>query len=267
MAEVKWIKITTDIFDNRKIKQIESMPEGDAIIVIWMKLLILAGNVNDSGYLYLTDEIPYTDQLLATQFGRPLATIQLALGTFRRLKMIDIIDDVICVSNWEKYQNIEGMDKIREQNRIRKQKQRDRERALLSDNHGMSRDSHVTVTQSHATDIDKEIDKEKEKDNNPPLSPLKQSSMTDSLKEKAEEWLQYKKERRETYKPTGLKSLVTQIEKAEKAHGASAVIDAIDMAMASGWKGIGLDRIRGDPKPEDVQPTTLTDEERRIYAV
>ncbi|MGM2098629.1 phage replisome organizer N-terminal domain-containing protein, partial [Bacillus cereus group sp. BceL100] len=48
---------------------------------------------------------------------------------------------------------------IREQNRLRKQKQREKLRL------DMSRDSHGTVTQSHATDIeeDKEIDKEKNK--------------------------------------------------------------------------------------------------------
>lgn len=39
MADVKWIKIATDIFDNRKIKQIEAMPKGEAIIVIWIKLI------------------------------------------------------------------------------------------------------------------------------------------------------------------------------------------------------------------------------------
>lgn len=154
MADVKWIKLSADIFNNRKIKQIEAMPEGDALIVIWIKLLVLASEVNDGGCIYFTRDIPYTDQLLSTQFGRPLATIQLALQTFRAFKMIEIVDDVICVSNWERYQNIEGLDKIREQNRLRKQKQR----AKLQP---VSRDSHVTVTQCHATDIDKNKNKSK----------------------------------------------------------------------------------------------------------
>ena len=33
MAEIKWIKITTSIFDDEAIKVIEQMPEGDAILV------------------------------------------------------------------------------------------------------------------------------------------------------------------------------------------------------------------------------------------
>ena len=111
MAEVKWIKIMTDMFDNRKIKQIETLPEGDAIIVIWVKLLCLAGNINDKGMIYLTSEIPYTEQMLSIQFNRPFPVIQLALRTFQNFKMIDIIDDILQISSWEKYQNVEGMEK------------------------------------------------------------------------------------------------------------------------------------------------------------
>jgi len=38
MNGVQWIKITTDIFDDEKIQLIESMPEGDTLIVIWFKI-------------------------------------------------------------------------------------------------------------------------------------------------------------------------------------------------------------------------------------
>lgn len=154
MAEVKWIKISTGIFDNRKIRQIETMPDGDALVVIWLKLLILAGEVNDGGLVYFTKDIPFTDQLLATQFNRPIATVQLALRTFQQFGMIEIVDELIKVSNWEKYQSIEGMEKIKEQNRIRKQKQREREK-LLPDG------CHVTSRDSHATEEEREREEEK----------------------------------------------------------------------------------------------------------
>ena len=161
MSEVKWIKLSTGIFDNRKIRQIEEMPDGDALIVIWMKLLVLAADVNDGGLVYFTRDLPYTDQLLATQFHRSTKQVQLAMQTFEMFGMIEIVDDIFKISNWEKYQNEEGLSKIREQNRLRKQAQRERERAALPP---ASRDSHVTVTGSHATDIDKEKEKEKETD-------------------------------------------------------------------------------------------------------
>jgi len=143
MAEIKWIKIVTDIFDNRKIRQIESLPDGDTIIVIWFKLLCLAGIINDNGNIYITQEIPYTEETLSTQFNRPLKTIQLAMKTFQAFGMIEVIDDILKISNWENYQNIEGMERVREQNRIRKQRQREREKLLLNDGNVTSRDSHA----------------------------------------------------------------------------------------------------------------------------
>ena len=154
MSDIKWIKISTDIFNNRKIRQIEHMPEGDALIVIWFKLLILAGDTNDGGQVYLTQEIPYTESLLANQFDRPLTLIQLALRTFEQFNMIEIIDDIIHISNWEKYQNIDGMERVREQNRIRKARFDERKRIEK----GGNVTGNVTVTPSNAIDIDKEKD-------------------------------------------------------------------------------------------------------------
>ena len=164
MSEVKWIKIATDIFDNQKIKVIESMPDGDAIIVIWFKILMLAGNVNDGGNVYFTKDIPYTEQMLSTVFNRPLTTIQLALNTFEKFGMIEVVDDIIQVSNWEKYQNVNGLDKIREQNRIRVARHREKKKLECNVT------CNATVTQSNAIEEDKEkdidIDKEKKKKNN-----------------------------------------------------------------------------------------------------
>lgn len=128
MADVKWIKLMTDVFDNRKIRQIEAMPDGDTIIVIWFKLLTLAAETNDSGLVYFTQDLPYTDQLLSTQFNRNLTTVQLALTTFERFGMIEVVDEVIKVSNWERYQNIEGLERMREQNRLRVAKHREKKK-------------------------------------------------------------------------------------------------------------------------------------------
>ena len=152
MAEtnIKWIKISTGIFDNRKIKQIEVMPEGDAILVIWLKLLVLAGEINDGGLVYFTREIPYTDALLANEFRKPINIIQLALHTFESFGMIEVIDDVIRVSNWERYQNVEGMDKIREQTRVRVQRFRAKQKAIEQDGNA-TETLHVTLPKREET--------------------------------------------------------------------------------------------------------------------
>ena len=140
MADVKWIKVSTDMFDgSRKIKQIEMMPEGDTILVIWLKLLLLAGNVNDGGAIYLTPEIPYTEEMLATELRRPLNTVKMALTVFERFGMIEIVDDILHLSAWEKYQSVDKLAEIREQNKLRKQRQRENKKLLAGVSQDMSR--------------------------------------------------------------------------------------------------------------------------------
>lgn len=159
MAEISWIKLKTTMFDDEKIRLIQAIPESDAILVIWIRLLVLAGKTNDDGLIYIQRNMPYTDEMLATLFGKPVNTIRLALQTLENFNMIDLGDDgAIAIINWEKHQNIEGMEKVREQNRLRKAKQREKQR-MLPDVTGTSRDSHATDI-----DIDKEIDKEKDKE-------------------------------------------------------------------------------------------------------
>lgn len=155
MADVKWIKLATDMFDNRKIRQIETLPDGDGIIVIWVKLLCLAGVTNDGGLVYFTRDIPYTEQMLANYFQRPIALVQLALRVFQQFGMIELIDDVIMVSGWEKYQSLDKLERIQEQNRERQKRYKERKKleALPVT---------LPVTQGNAPDIDKDIEEDKD---------------------------------------------------------------------------------------------------------
>lgn len=164
MADIKWIKIVTDIFDNRKIRQIETMPDGDTILVVWFKLICLAGTINDAGMVYLTKDIPYTDEMLARQFNRPIQTVRLALSIFEQFGMIEVVDNFLMLSSWEKYQNVESMDKIREQTRKRVAEHRERSKQLPS-----NASCNVTVTHSNATDkirVDKNREDNSDRDTN-----------------------------------------------------------------------------------------------------
>lgn len=128
MADVKWIKLAVDMFDNRKIRQIETLPDGDGIIVIWVKLLCLAGITNDGGLVYFTRDIPYTEQMLANYFQRPIALVQMALRVFQQFGMIDLVDDIIMVSGWEKYQSLDRLERIQAQNRERQRRFKEQKR-------------------------------------------------------------------------------------------------------------------------------------------
>ena len=184
VAEVKWIKITTDMFDNRKIKHLRRLPDGNNIVLIWVMLLTMAGRCNSSGMIFLTENIPYTPKMLADELDFEENTVLFALQALEQLNMIVTDNGFFSIAGWEEYQNIEGMDKIREQNRLRKQAQRARQKEKqLPEKSDVSRDSHGTVTQCHATDkdIDIEEDKERDKDNNI-LSPSASPSPSKSKK-------------------------------------------------------------------------------------
>lgn len=146
MADVKWIKIAVDMFDNRKIKQIGSMPEGDSLLLMWVQLLCLAGNVNDGGFIYLTKEIPYTDEMLATQFIKPISTVRLALKTFEQFGMIEIINNMIFLSSWEKYQSIDRLTAIRRKRQRTQAEKKGSGKAFASKFHGNSADIHGRST-------------------------------------------------------------------------------------------------------------------------
>lgn len=164
MAEVKWIKITTDMFDNRKIKHLRKLPDGNNIVLIWVMLLTMAGRCNSNGMVFLTQNIPYTPKMLADELDFEENTVKLALQSLEQLEMIVMDNGFFSIPGWEEHQNAEALEKIREQNRIRKQKQREKQKIECVTE--MSRDVSVTNLGSHATDIDKEEDKDKDKDNN-----------------------------------------------------------------------------------------------------
>lgn len=129
MAEVKWIKIVTDVFDDEKTLMIETLPEADSIIVIWFKLLCLAGKQNNSG-VFLMGRMPYTDEMFATVFRRPINTVRLALKTFEDFGMIEIINDTVTIPNWNKHQSLDAYEKKKERDRIYRAERRAAQKAI-----------------------------------------------------------------------------------------------------------------------------------------
>lgn len=154
MADVKWIKITTDIFDDEKILLIESLPDSYAIITVWFKLLCLAGKQNNSG-VFMMGRIAYTDKMLATIFRMKESTVTMALNTFEQFGMVKIANGVYTIPNWEKHQNLDKLEQAREQTRQRVARHRAKQKQLAECNASCNAD--VTPT-------DKDIDKDKDID-------------------------------------------------------------------------------------------------------
>lgn len=139
MADVKWIKIVTDIFDDEKMAMIDGLPDRDGVIVIWFKLLCMAGKQNNGGVFFLNDKIAYTDEMLATIFRRPLNTVRLALATFEQYGMIEIVNNVITIPNWSKHQALDVYERKRERDRLRNREKRAKQKALAAVCRPMSR--------------------------------------------------------------------------------------------------------------------------------
>lgn len=163
MAEVKWIKIVTDIFDDEKMLLIENLPSANSIIVIWFKLLCLAGKNNNSGVFLMNNRIPYTDEMLATIFRRDVNTVRLALTTFEKYEMIEIINDVITIPNWDKHQTLDAYEKKKERDRIYQKERREKQKLLAL---GEKSSDNKTTPSSDVVVSDIEEDKDIDIDNN-----------------------------------------------------------------------------------------------------
>ncbi|PEP06287.1 phage replisome organizer N-terminal domain-containing protein [Bacillus toyonensis] len=173
-VKVKWIKLSTTMFEDEKIRLIESMPEADTLLIIWIKLLAQAGKTNASGYIFLNENIPYTEDMLATLFNRPLNTVRMALGVFKKFGMIDIDNNhYINVVNWGNHQNLDRLEKIKEdtRKRVAAHRERKKQQTLICN---------VTCNDG-VTDIDKDLDKDLDKEIQKGYSPEKPQDIVQSI--------------------------------------------------------------------------------------
>ena len=161
-----WIKLSTGIFDDEKIKLIELLPEGDSLLIIWLKLLCFAGKTDNDGVFKLTEKIPYNEEMLAGVFNRKLTTVRTALKVFQDYGMLEIIDGAYALSNWVKYQNdSDAISKSKEKNRIRQKKWYDKHKKPLLEATSQkpnvrSNDSNVSLTPTEEVEVDKDKDKD-----------------------------------------------------------------------------------------------------------
>lgn len=168
MADIKWIKIVTDIFDDEKMLMIETLPSADSIMVVWFKLLCLAGKSNNSGVFIFNDRIPYTEEMLAAIFRRDINIVRLAIKTFIEFGMIEVVDNVLTIPNWSKHQTLDSYERQKERDRLKKQKKRAEQKALIAAKSGdasgdKSGDASGDVP-ALEEDIERDIDIEEERD-------------------------------------------------------------------------------------------------------
>lgn len=158
MAQVSWIKIYVSMFDNRKIKYLRKLPNGDAIVLIWVMLLTMAGRCNAGGMIFLTQNVPYNAKMLADELDFDESTVQLAISAFERLDMLTTSDDgMMHVTGWEEHQSSDKLADIREYNRLAQQKSRSKKKAIAQSNADVN-DMSMTCQPCQGTEEEKEKD-------------------------------------------------------------------------------------------------------------
>lgn len=170
MANVKWIKLNVDMFDNRKIKHIRKLPAGNEVVLIWVMLLTLAGRCNAGGMIFLTENIPYNAKMLADELDFEEATVKLALDALETLGMICTNDaGFMQIPGWEAHQNVESMDRIRESKRLAQARWRAKKAAAIESRENVESTvdtSTVESTRISVDDAEEEEEEEEERRNN-----------------------------------------------------------------------------------------------------
>lgn len=265
LGDVKWIKISTDIFDNWKIKQIKAMPEGHKMVCVWFQLLCLCGKCNESGLIVLSGKVVANDELLSNIFGEDLKIVQLSLRTFEAFGMIEITTDgVTKISNWDEYQNADGLDKLREYERVRKARQREKNKELegkkcpghvpgqIGDK---SRDSSISISYSLSNSFSSS------KSNIFNLNYLLETYeeeyryITDNkeLLDVIKGWMEYKDQKKprtsNQYAEKGMRGFLSKVISQSEQHGIQSVVEVINDSISNNYQGVTWDKI------EKVKPS------------
>ncbi len=236
---VKWIKIKVGMFDGHSFKRIKKaridgvVDFRDKLTAVWFELLDLGGKINNSGFL-INDEIAFKNyEDIAIALDRTEKEVIMCIEWFLKNNMMEIVDDIFLISNWSKYQNEDGLEKLRMQNAERQRKFRETQKKKLLDI--KEENSNVTVTlpitPSNAIEeeIEKEIEKEEEKEERlkPSLSTIVDSPISQPINYQSifEYWNNNSK----------LREITTMTEKRKgnvnarfKEHGLDAIFKVID---------------------------------------
>lgn len=230
MADVKWIKLATDVFDDEKILLIESLPEADSIIVIWFKLLCLAGKQNNSGVFMMGNAIPYTDKMLATIFRRKESTVKLALETFERFGMVELIDDVITIPNWNKHQSLDSYEKKKERDRLYQAERRAAQKAIAQKSSDKSSD--IAISEE-----DKKRKEGEKKENKKKNTPTVYYPTDDLLNQAFTDYVEMRKQIKSPMTERAIQLAMGNLEKLSDGDNDKA-IRILEQSVMNSWKGL-----------------------------
>jgi len=86
-----WLKLKEDFFKRHDTQIIESMPNGKDYIIFYLKLLL--ESLSHEGALRFNENIPYSEDMLATITRTNVSVVRDAIRIFTQLGMMEIMDD------------------------------------------------------------------------------------------------------------------------------------------------------------------------------
>jgi hypothetical protein len=113
------------MLENRKIKKILSMENGEAYAFVFVCILILAARISKKGKLQFLKGKPYTAEDIAAECGLKEQTVKSAIELFLEYEMLKEIRGVLCVKNFLKYQNPSEYTKKKQENSERVKRHRE----------------------------------------------------------------------------------------------------------------------------------------------
>ena len=167
MADVKWIKMMVGMFDGMSFKKIKRAKIGgesfrDKLTAVWFELMDLAGRCNHDGAFVNPGGIPFADlEDIAIQIDRDKEELDLCMAFYLKEGMVRLEDDVYRLQNWGEYQNLEGLDKVRESKRLAQARWRAKQKALPGSS---TVDPTVDSTRCLVDDAEEEREEDKEKE-------------------------------------------------------------------------------------------------------
>lgn len=260
MSEVKWIKLSVDIFDDEKIEAIGTLPDGNIIQLVWLKLLCLAGKCNEGGLLMVTKEMPYTDEMMAKRFGVDIAVVQRSLAIFQKLEMLTVVENIYLVSNWAKHQSSQSLEDMKAKHRERQRKYVERKKQKLIEEDSQKMTSAMTSEMTSKCSYSLSNSNIYSFNNNSNLDNyiylinnniykdyiyIKDNADLDAI---IKDWMTYKdgctpKSRNKYSSQMSMSKVLTVIVNHDKEYGTDAVREAVDLSIANQWMGIYWDKV------------------------
>ena len=249
MADTKyyWLKLYDDFFGSLRIKKLRKIAGGDTYTIIYLKMQLVA--MKKGGILEYTGlESTFADEI-ALEIDEEPENVAVTVSYLLNCGLLEVLND-------REYFVPYAVANTGSESSSAKRVREHRERKALQCNADVTPPKQLGNTEKEKEiEIESEIEREEDKaPDEPPLPPpppdpepangIDFGTLSPRMVEAVEKWLQYKKERRESYKPTGRKALITQIENNVARYGETAVIELIEYCMGSNWKGIIFDRLK-----------------------